>query len=71
MSSVGVPSVLMEGRNGRQLCARKSLVDCLDSPEDAEDLVNLRVAREQRTLHGHLCKDASYTPHINSCAVVP
>ncbi len=41
-----------------------------DAPEDPEDLVNLRVAREEGLPHRHLGKDAADRPHVDRSAVV-
>ena len=40
-----------------------------DAPEDAEDLVDLRITWEQRRAHCHFGKDAADRPHIN-CRVI-
>ena len=40
------------------------------SLEDLEDLIDFRVAGEQRVSHGHFGKDASDGPHVNGGAVV-
>lgn len=40
------------------------------SPEDLEDLVNLRVAREERLSCAHLGKDATNGPHVNASRVL-
>lgn len=41
-----------------------------ESPEDTEDLVDLRVTGEQRATHRHLGKDTAYAPHVDGRAVV-
>jgi hypothetical protein len=43
----------------------------VNEPEDAEDLVDLRVAWEERLAHDHLGKDAADRPHVERCRVVP
>lgn len=40
------------------------------SPEDPEDLINLRVTGEERLTHDHLGKDAADRPHVNARRVV-
>lgn len=41
------------------------------APEDLEDLVNLRIPREQRmSSHNHLRKDAPHGPHVDTGRVV-
>jgi hypothetical protein len=42
-----------------------------NSPEDPEDLVNLRVSWEEGLPHDHLGKDASHRPHVERGRVVP
>jgi hypothetical protein len=43
-----------------------------DAPEDLEDLVDLRVTREERVaLERHLGEDAPDRPHIDCCRIVP
>jgi hypothetical protein len=44
----------------------------MDTPEDLEDLVDLRIPREERhPLTSHLCEDTAYRPHIYGSRVVP
>lgn len=45
-------------------------IETQHSPEDAEDLVNLRVTGEQRLAHGHLGKDTANGPHVNGRRVM-
>jgi hypothetical protein len=42
----------------------------MDAPEDLEDLVNLRVAREQRLARAHLGKNAAHRPHVDAGGVL-
>jgi len=39
-------------------------------PEDLEDLINLRVAREQRLARAHLGEDATDRPHVDTGRVL-
>lgn len=39
-------------------------------PEDLEDLVNLRITREQRLARAHLGKDAAYRPHVDTSGIL-
>lgn len=39
-------------------------------PEDLEDLVNLRVTREQRLAGAHLSKDSSTRPHVDAGGIL-
>jgi hypothetical protein len=39
-------------------------------PEDLEDLVNLRIAREQWLLGDHFGEDASHRPHVDTGGVL-
>ena len=41
-----------------------------DSPEDLEDLVNLRVAGEEWLARAHLGEDRAYGPHVDSGGVL-
>ena len=41
-----------------------------DVPEDLEDLVNLRVTREERLARAHLSEDATDRPHVNTSRVL-
>lgn len=50
------------------VCETRSKVP--DLPEDLEDLINLRITREQWLSHRHLRKDTSDGPHIDSGAVM-
>jgi len=40
-------------------------------PEDFEDLVNLRVAWEERFPRAHLGEDAADRPHVDAGGVLP
>lgn len=42
----------------------------VDLLEDFEDLVDFRVAREERLAGAHLCKDGTDGPHIDACGVL-
>jgi hypothetical protein len=39
-------------------------------PEDLENLINLRITREQRLFHGHFRENTSNTPHVDSGRVM-
>ena len=41
-----------------------------DIPENLEDLVNLRISREQWLASAHFCKDATDRPHIDARGVL-
>ena len=41
-----------------------------DVPEDLENLVNLRVAGEQRLARAHFGEDAANRPHVDTCRVL-
>jgi hypothetical protein len=41
------------------------------APEDLEDFVNLRVAREQRLPRAHLGENAADGPHVHTRRVLP
>lgn len=43
---------------------------CSEHAENLEDLVNLRVAREERLASSHLCEDASDRPHVDTRTVL-
>jgi hypothetical protein len=43
----------------------------MDAPEDLEDLVNLRVTREERLARAHLSEDAANGPHVDAGGVLP
>ena len=62
--SLGVPRMLRHVRRC-QHCQMTHNV-----PEDLEDLVNLRVTREERLAGGHLSKDTADGPHVYACAVL-
>lgn len=46
------------------------LAGCAENTEDFEDLVNFRVAGEERLAGCHLGEDAADGPHVNTCAVL-
>lgn len=39
-------------------------------PEDLENLVNLRITREQWLASAHLCKNSPTRPHVNASGVL-
>jgi hypothetical protein len=41
------------------------------APEDLEDLVNLRVTREEWLARAHLGEDAADRPHVDASGVLP
>lgn len=52
----------------RQSGAGVKVSECI--PENFENFVNLRVAREQRLASAHLGKDAASRPHVNTGRVL-
>lgn len=44
--------------------------NCINVPEDLEDLVNFRITREQGLACAHLGKDATDGPHIDAGRVL-
>ena len=46
------------------------LIRCSQRPEDLEELVDLRVAREQGPIHHNLSEDAADRPHVNGRRVL-
>lgn len=65
--------VLLRGRTENAVTvsrAEGSAGDGLCVPEDLEDLVNLRVAREQRLAGAHLSKNAANRPHVDAGRVL-
>lgn len=47
------------------------LCRCTEKAEDLEDLVDLRVAWEERFPSCHFGEDATDAPHVNTSAVLP
>lgn len=43
---------------------------CAQDAEDLEDLVNFRVAGEERLARGHFGEDAAHAPHVDAGAVL-
>ena len=62
--SLGVPRVLLV------VSKCEWLVKQVCVPEDLEDLVNLRVTREERLAGAHFGEDATDRPHVDACAVL-
>lgn len=69
LSGVRVERLLVLGelREPRPCTLRR----CAHDPEDANDLVLVGCAREQRPTGKHLCHDASGRPYVYACVVRP
>lgn len=48
----------------------KIIIRGYDLPESLEDLINLRVSREQRLPRTHLGEDTSHRPHVDASGVL-
>ena len=66
-SSVGVPRYLWKQLDQSTEGVRQLY---LEVPEDAEELVDLRVTREERALGNHLGEDAASAPNVDSDRVL-